>query len=253
MQNTKKSKKSINSKIHFGYMCAGVIDGDGSGAAGNSYLGISKKNYTSCEITVGLSELSLLHLIKKNLGGKISLRTKVNAYRWRLHNEKGMRLLVQYINGKCLLALKKAQLENVCKILEIPVKINPLQTSTNTYWVTGFFEAEGYFNVNKTTLQCSITVSQKTSELLENLKKGFGGNVYYDKSWHGYLYSCSDKISLNKWFLYFSRFPLKSRKNIDLVRFKRIVCFKEKKYHISNDDIYRKRFFKLVEKVFPTK
>ena len=247
MQNTKKSKKSINSKIHFGYMCAGLIDGDGSGAAGNSFLGISKKNYTSCEITVGLSLLSLLLLIKKNLGGKISLRTKANAYRWKLNNEKGMRLLVQYINGKCLLFSKKVQLENVCKILEIPVKINSLQTYTNTYWVAGFFEAKGFFNVNKNTLQCSIAVSQKTSELLENLKNGFGGNVYYDKSL-GYLYSCSDKISLNKWFIYFSRFPLKSRKNIDLVRFKRIVSFKEKKYHISNDEIYRKRFFKLIEK-----
>ncbi len=240
MHNTKKSKKKINCKIHFGYWLAGLIDADG-------YLNVCNKNYTSCQITVGLSELSLLNLVKKNLGGTISLRTKVNVYRWRLHNKKGMNILIQYINGKCILPSKKIQLENVCKILEIPFNYNAdALFSINTYWVAGFFEAEGYFNVNKITLQCSITVAQKTPELLENLKSFFGGNVYYDKCWKKYLYSCSDKNCLNKWFIYFSQFPLKSRKNIDLVRFKRILLFKERKYHVSSNEIYKKRFFKLV-------
>ena len=238
MYNTKKSKKNLNYKNHFGYWLAGLIDKDG-------YLGVSNKNYTSCEITVGLNELNILNLIKKNLSGKISLRTKANAYRWKLNNKQGMNTLVQYINGKCLLPSKKIQLENVCKILEIPFNCNAC-FSGNTYWVSGFFEAQGYFNVNSSTLQCSITISQKTPELLENLKCFFGGNVYYDKNWKGFLYSCSDKTCLNKWFVYFSQFPLKSRKNIDLVRFKRILLFKERKYHISNNDIYKKRFFKLI-------
>ncbi len=59
MFNTKKSKKNLNYKIHFGYWLAGLIDGDG-------YLGVSTKNYTSCEIIVGLNELILLNLVKKN-------------------------------------------------------------------------------------------------------------------------------------------------------------------------------------------
>lgn len=233
----KNLKKNLNYKKHFGYWLSGLIDGDG-------YLGVSNKNYTSCEITVGLNELTILNIIKKTLSGKISLTTKANAYRWRLHDKQGMNTLVQYINGKCLLPSKKIQLENVCKILKIPFNCNA-SFSGNTYWVAGFFEAEGYFNVNKSTLQCSITISQKIPELLKNLKFFFGGNVYYDKSWNGFLYSCSNKTCLNKWFVYFSQFPLKSRKNIDLVRFKRIVFFKERKYHVSNNDIYKKRFFKL--------
>ena len=238
MYNTKKSKKNLNYKIHFCYWLAGLIDGAG-------YLIFSNKNYTSCEITVGLNELNILTLIKKNLNGKISLRTKANVYRWRLHNKQGMNILVHYINGKCLLPSKKIQLENVCKILEIPFNCNSF-FSGNTYWVAGFFETKGYFNVNSLTLQCSITISQKTPELVENLKTFFGGNVYYDKSWKKFLYSCSDKNCLDKWFVYFSQFPLKSRKNIDLVRFKRILLFRERKYHISDNEIYKKRFFTLI-------
>lgn len=185
----KNLKKNLNYKKHFGYWLSGLIDGDG-------YLGVSNKNYTSCEITVGLNELTILNIIKKTLSGKISLTTKANAYL------------------------------RVCKILKIPFNCNA-SFSGNTYWVAGFFEAEGYFNVNKSTLQCSITISQKIPELLKNLKFFFGGNVYYDKSWNGFLYSCSNKTCLNKWFVYFSQFPLKSRKNIDLVRFKRIVFSKK--------------------------
>lgn len=238
MLNIKKSKKNINSKIHFTYMLAGLIDGDG-------YLGVSNRNYTCCEITVQYSELSLLQLIKKNLGGTISLRNKVKAYRWRLHKKESMCNLVEYINGKCLLPSKKIQLENVCKILKIRFNCKSF-FNIHTYWLTGFFEAEGYFNVNSSTLQCSITVSQKNPELLENIKSFFGGNVYYDKSSKGYLYSCSNEISLHKWFTYFSQFPLKSRKNIDLLRFKRIILFKHRKYHVSCNKIYVYRFHKLL-------
>lgn len=238
MHNTKKSKKNINSKIQFNYMLAGLIDGYG-------YLGISNKKYTCCEITVGYSELSLLQLVKKNIGGTINLRNKVKVYRWRLYRKQSMCVLVESINGKCLSASKKLRLLHICEILKIPFNSRSF-FNINTYWLTGFFEAEGYFNVNSSTLQCSITVTRKNPELLENMKSFLGGYVYYDKSWNGYIYSCTDKISLQKWFTYFSQFPLKSRKNIDLVRFKRIVVFKNRKYHISHSQIYVNRFYKLL-------
>lgn len=267
--NTKLSKKKLNIKQaklgdpHFSYWLAGLIDGDG-------YLGVSKKNYTCCEITVGEKELNLLSLVKKNLGGTITKRQNVKAYRWRLHNKKGMETLINHINGKLLLPSKKIQLEKVCTVLNIKVNIQN-HFSKETYWLTGFYEAEGYFHLNTTTFQCNITLSQKTPELLEKIKQEFGGRVYYDISWKGqtsgacwYLYSASCKQSLLNWFKYFDEFPLKSWKNIDLVRFKRIVLFKERKYHLKtnkNDKVvcskatknkFRKRFLKLVS-VFKVK
>lgn len=239
--NTKKFKKSLNYKIHFSYWLAGLIDGDG-------YLGVSKKNYTSCEITVGEKELNLLTIIKKKLGGKISKRVSVKAYRWRLHNKKNMETLIHNINGKLVLESKKNQLQKLCEKLEIKY-CEKAEFSINTYWLTGFYEAEGYFHINICTLQCNITLSQKTPELLEKIKLSLGGHIYYDKSWQGYLYSASCSLSLNNWFTYFSRYPLKSCKNIDLVRFKRIVLYKERKYHLSTSENgkYKNRFFKLLE------
>ena len=236
--NTKISKKNLIYKIHFSYWLAGLIDGDG-------YLGVSKQNYTTCEITVGEKELNLLTKIKKRLGGKISKRINAKAYRWRLHDKKSMETLINMINGKLLLDSKKIQLQKVCKILNIEYKQKTL-FSIDTYWVTGFYEAEGYFHINSRSLQCNLTLSQKTPELLEKIKFFFGGNVYYDKSWSGYLYSASDEHSIKNWFNYFAEFPLKSHKNIDLVRFKRVLLFKQKKYHLSKNEKYRRRFHTLL-------
>ena len=208
MFNTKKFKRDLYYKIPFGYWLAGLIDGDG-------YLGVSNKNYTSCEITVGLKELILLERVFLTLSGKITLRTETKSYRWRLHNKKDMGTLVKYIKGKCPLPSKKIQLENVCKIVEIPNRNIHATFPGEAYWVSESLEAETYFNVNTLTLQCSVTLSQKTPELLYNLKDFIGGNVYYDKSWNGYLYSASDTTFLDNWFTYLSNFPLLSRKKVD--------------------------------------
>lgn len=244
--NTKLSKKKLDvishpgseNPIDFSYWLAGLIDGDG-------YLGVSKKNYVCCEITVGEKELNLLHLVKKNLGGSITKRTNVKAYRWRLHNKKSMEILINHINGKLLLPSKKLQLELVCKALNLEAQTNNNFVKQN-YWLTGFYEAEGYFNVTTSTFQCNITLSQKTPELLEKIKQELGGRVYYDISWKGYLYSASCHQSLLNWFKFFDEFPLKSWKNIQLVRFKRIVLFKQRKYHLSNNPVFKEKFLKLI-------
>ena len=239
--NTKVSKKNLNYKIHFSYWLAGLIDCD-------VYLGVSKKNYTSCEITVGEKQLNLLTIVKKRLGGKITTRKNVKAYRWRLHNKKGMETLVHTINGKLLLDSKKIQLQKLCKVLNIKYKYETL-FSIDNYWLAGFYEAEGYFHINSYNLQCNITCGQKTPDLLEKMQFFLGGNVYYDKSSQGYLYTASSIESLHNWFTYFNKFPLKSCQNIDLVRFKRILLFKQRKYHLSTTENgkYKIRFFKLLE------
>lgn len=256
--NTKLSKKKLDVKKHFieiptmpgevinvfsnnidfSYWLAGLIDGDG-------YLGVSKKNYVCCEITVGEKELNLLNLVKKNLGGSITKRLNAKAYRWRLHNKKSIEILINHINGKLLLPKKKIQLLKVCQALNLKAQTNN-NFVKQSYWLTGFYEAEGYFNINISTFQCNITLSQKTPELLEKIKQELGGRVYYDISWKGYLYSASCHQSLLNWFKFFDEFPLKSWKNIELVRFKRIVLFKKRKYHLSNNKVFKERFLKLI-------
>ena len=64
-----KSVRNINYKINFSNWLVGLIDGDG-------YLGKSKKGYTRCEISVGVTEHSLLLPVQERLGGRITLRQK---------------------------------------------------------------------------------------------------------------------------------------------------------------------------------
>ena len=300
--NIKRSRKNIRNKIHFSYWLAGLIDGDG-------WLGVSKKGYTCCEITVGIRELSILSRVKEHLGGSITLRKNIAAYRWRLHNRVGMEKLVDHINGKLLLHKRQEQFQNVCnslgkgtnqgerirkgvkslnpdplasstsKATELPLpfsfdpslekKTNEITSdrkwnemgsasptqihiiqkckttpsiSVHNYWPTGFFEAEGYFHINKKTLQFSITCTQKTPDVLLYLVSCFGGHIFYDSSWKGYLYTASSQQDLKRWFHYFAQFPLQSTKAIDLMRFKRLCLLKQKKDHL---DLLRKaQFFK---------
>jgi hypothetical protein len=241
--NTKYSRKNIRYKIHFSYWLAGLIDGDG-------WLGVSTKGYTCCEITVGINELSILSVVKKHLGGSITLRKNISAYRWRLHNKAGMERLVDLINGKLMLPKRHEQFENVCNSLN---KVSNPQGvfSIRNYWASGFFDAEGYFHVNKKTLQCSITCSQKTPKVLEDLVSSFGGHVYYDTSWNGYLYTASSKQDLETWFDYFSQYPLKSPKAINLVRFKRLCLFKQRKDHIN--PLRKPQFLKLLKTFYQRK
>lgn len=102
----------------------GVIDGDGS-------LQVSKRGYTSLEITMGLEDLKLLEYIRNKLGGSIKMRSGRKSYRYRLHNKAGMIRLVNGINGYILHSKRLVQLHNVCLVLSIPV-ITPVPLSSYT-------------------------------------------------------------------------------------------------------------------------
>jgi len=238
--NTRARGKTL-STLQFSHWLGGLIDGDGT-------LLCSIKGYTSCEITVGEKQLNILQLVKSELGGSIKCRTGVKAYRWRLHNKPGMLQLVQLINGKLHLAQRQCQLQRVCAALQciyLPVK----RISRYNGWLAGFYEAEGYFNVNSITLQCSVTQSQKDRLLLEEISAALPGPIYYDKSWDEWLYAASTLEDISRWVHYFSLFPLRSWKQIQLQRFKRILLYKSRGVHLRGPAGGRpwKRFQRLVE------
>lgn len=59
---------------YFNQWLAGLIDGDGS-------FQVSKKGFTSCEITVALHDEHMLRIIQNKLGGSIKPRSGVRAVR----------------------------------------------------------------------------------------------------------------------------------------------------------------------------
>ena len=234
------SRGKTLSTLQFSYWLAGLIDGDGC-------LLLSKKGYASCEITVGIKQHILVSSVKKHLGGTIKKRAGVNAYRWRLDNIKGINMVLDFIDGKLRIKRRQLQYNLVCVALErTPLVSKPI--SRRNAWITGFYEAEGLFNVNRTTLQCSITLTQKDSLILEDIRRVMGGKIYYDKSWDGWLYSASNLTDISHWVTYFSLYPLRSWKQIQLQRFKRVLLYKGRGVHLRGPAAGRswKRFQQLL-------
>lgn len=159
---------------------AGVIDGDGS-------LQVSKKGYSSLEITMGLEDLPLLRYIQNKLGGSIKMRSGVKAYRYRLHNKQGMIILIKNINGNIRHSARLLQLHRVCQLLDIPV-VNSILLTKNSSWFAGFFDADGTIGISIKNLrpQLTIRVVNKQLQDVEYYRNFFGGNIYFDSSQNGY-------------------------------------------------------------------
>jgi hypothetical protein len=239
--------------------CAGVIDGDGC------FL-LSKSKAPSCEITVGEGEEDILFKIKERLGGAISHRISTRAYRWRLHNLVGMAHLLSLVYNRCRLPIRVTQCERVAQQIKessflkkrgVVINFSPLKERKirGNGWLAGFFDAEGYFHVNTSTLQGSITLFQKTPELLQEIREELGGRVYFDTCWNGYLYAASYAEDCERWFSYFKQYPPRSKKkSAKLVQFKRYRLFLSRGYHrLGGEDRKYARFRRLLGEFSPPK
>jgi hypothetical protein len=159
---------------------AGLIDGDGC-------LLVSKKGYTSLEITVALEDLPLLRYIQNKLGGSIKMRSGVKAYRFRLHNRQGMILLISCINGYIQHSSRLVQLHRVCQHLNIPV-ISPIAMTNCSAWFAGFFDADGTigFYMKNSHPQLTVRVTNKLLNDVQPFNNVLGGSIYFDSSQNGY-------------------------------------------------------------------
>src|SRR4051812_35848606 len=159
---------------------AGLIDGDGC-------LLVSKKGYTSLEITMGLTDLRCLRYIQDKLGGSIKLRSGAKAYRYRLHNKQAMLILIHSINGYIRHSTRLQQLHRVCQQLEISV-LYPKKLDKESSWFAGFFDADGTISMSlkNNYPQLSIRVTNKLLQDVIAFKEVFGGNVYFDSAQNGY-------------------------------------------------------------------
>ncbi len=209
------AKKTPDSS--FNEWLAGVIDGDGC-------LLVSKDGYTSCEITVDLSDEPMLARIKQQLGGSIKLRSGVKALRWRLHNKEGMIKLVNLINGHIRNSVRVVQLQAVCERLGITY-IPPLPLSLNSCWYAGFFDAEGSVsfsmksagNGNKKRPQLYISVTNKYHFDVSMFKERFGGPIYIDNAQNRYHKWMITKRELVLDFIEYAKIcPIRSSKSMRL-------------------------------------
>lgn len=184
----------------------GQIDGDGC------FL-LSKKGYTSLEITMSQLDQHCLNQIKQKYGGSVKLRSGVKAVRYRLHHKTGLLALIADINGHIRNPIRFAQLFRICGPLNI-TPIDPLPITIKNGWFVGFWDAQGTITYNSgNNYQQSISASNKYPEILYPFKESLGGNVYPDRGkYPSYKWSISSKDSILLYLEYTKNFPSRSAK-----------------------------------------
>ena len=213
----------------FIYWLAGLIDGDGS-------LLVNKNKVLSCEITIHERDVKALFEIKDKYHGSVLKRSKVKAYRWRVYKKVFVEKLYKDLNSKLITDGKKIQLIKMGKILNIePVIIDNYDFKLDSAWLSGFIDADGCFTIrNAYTL--TISIAQKTSGILYSIQNKLNcGNIYYDKKGDTYNYVITDIQGIKIMLEYLSRYPLKTSKRFDFIKFCKLVEYKELKYHYKNN------------------
>ena len=194
-----KSDKSWNEWL------AGLIDGDGS------FL-LTKKGYASLEITMDIIDEHTLNIIKNVYGGSIKLRSGSKAIRYRLHHKSGLLAIIKDVNGYIRNSNRLIQLNNICNKYEIKL-IYPDKLKYNSGWLAGFFDADGTVTINTSNWQLSISISQKSSELLYPLIDIYGGHVYIDRgSSQSFKWYITKKEDILKLLEYFRKYSSRSGK-----------------------------------------
>jgi len=215
--NSKRgSSETLRNESCFDYTwLAGLIDADGR-------FYVSRHRYVSCEITMHENEVQTLYFIKKHLGGSVKPRKGKQAYRWRLHKREPILDLLNQVNSDLQTTRVQTQFTKACQVYEIPV-VAPQPLNLKTAWFSGFFSGDGSFSINVAAgFQPSISISQKEQQVLNSIADVVGGEVYYDKSWNGWIWWV-DVRSVPVILEYFQRFSLNNP--LKQARFKSIQRF----------------------------
>jgi hypothetical protein len=131
-----------------------------------------------------------LQEIKNKYGGSIKLKSGANTLRYRLHHKSGLLKLIKDVNGLIRNSNKLVQLSRIFD--KYNLKLNyPAKLTFNSAWFSGFFESKGaiiettYREIDKkdqNSISISVSLSQKTRELVQPLCEIFGGEINIDYS-----------------------------------------------------------------------
>ena len=227
----KKSNKKLSEWL------AGLIDGDGS------FL-LSKKGYASLEITMDIRDEHALQIVKNIYGGSIKLRSGSNSLRYRLHHKAGLLNLIKDVNGEIRNSNRLLQLNKICNKYGL-ILIFPNKLTLNNGWLSGFFDADGTIIINSINTQLSISLSQKTSELLEPLCDLFNGNIYIDRgSSQSFKWYVTKKEDILKLIEYFKLYPPRSAKKKRVHLINKYYELKGLKAHKAAPDTFLNKSWK---------
>jgi len=221
---TSEAIRLLNIKtLKWNQWLAGLIDGDGC-------FILTKKGYASLEITMNIRDEHALQIIKNVYGGSIKLRSNANALRYRLHHKSGLLYLINHVNGHIRNSNRLIQLNKICEKYELNI-IHPDKLIYDDGWLSGFFDADGTVTINRINSQLSISVSQKTVELLQPLVELYGGNIYIDNSTNSFKWYITKREHIIGIIEYFKIHPSRSAKNNRLHLIPKFYELKDLKAH----------------------
>nr|AOC61520.1 putative LAGLIDADG homing endonuclease [Rhexinema sarcinoideum] len=227
-------------KEAFGYFLAGLIDGSGH---------ISKAGYV--QVDFHAYDISVAYYLKKMIGsGKVSQEKKRLSVRYRCTSIAGL---------VCISDLLRHKLKHLDKIDQYNTRLVPLlkkqcvsnqniNTSPTVYkltnllenhWLAGFIQGDGCLAIIQTKLSTSrflssrlfISISQKSSTLLNLIQKFFGGCVGYRKDQNTYIYTSSSFTNAAKLFCYLDKYQLMGNKLTQYWIWRKAYIIVQKKQH----------------------
>nr|YP_009487241.1 hypothetical protein [Russula foetens]AWB36143.1 hypothetical protein [Russula foetens] len=225
----------------FGYYLAGLIEGDG-------YFGDYR-----FEIAFHKEDAFLAYYIKKRIGyGSVLKLKNKNSVRYVLRHSEGLRIVLNLVNGKFLTNKKINQILTHKFDSKFNLTILPPTNFDliSNHWLAGFSDADGSFVISLAnskshmlglSLRLEFKIKQKTSELLELIKKTLGGNIYFLESEQIFYYNSTNFKSAKNIVDYFDNFHLNSSKYINYLKWRKVYKIVQRKEHLTVEGIEKIR------------
>ncbi len=223
----------------FGYFLAGLIEGDG-------WFGKKELHIIFAE-----NDISLAYFIKKRIGyGNVYKIKNKKAVRYICKNEKGLFIILSLINGKLVSKSKYEQLikHNYNKNYNYTFLPPSNKLTLDNYWLTGFTQAKGCFNINiakskthKTGYSVRLEFSLKQNDnlplklLYDTIKLG-NLSQYNSGIW---CYKSSGFKTAGLLINYFDRFNLFADKYINYLKFRKAYILITKGKHLESKGIIK--------------
>ena len=212
--NYNSNNYNTGKELPFKQWLAGLIDGDG-------YFILTKKGYTSFELTMDVRDKNTLYEIKQKYGGSIKPISNANALRYKLRHKKGLIFLINDVNGHLRNPTRLLQMNKLCVKYNINLKY-PEPLTFNNGWLSGFIDSNGSIYFNEESGQVFLSITQKNKHLLDPLINLYSGRVdIISPKIEAFKYIVYRKLELfNLIDNYFNKYPLKTKKmnRINLIK-----------------------------------
>lgn len=234
----------INSE--FGYYLAGQIEGNGDFSSQNQLV-----------ICFHKEDVSLAFYIKKQIGyGRVSRIKDKNGVKYVISSKSGITKVISLINGKMRTKEKYTQQENlVASYYSIgEIILQPLDSTpqVSNPWQAGFIDADGSFQIklidragrNNLEVRQAQQIDQKTKDILQVIKKEFGGSIGYRLKQDTFYYSSVNFGVARRFINYFQTYNIQSYKYVNYIKWRKVYVMVSKKEHLTIEGLNRIKKYK---------